>query len=606
MLRANLEAIARRDPELVERISWPVESDHVVIDDESGEVHYRLQQARYRLSLDADAVARSLPDSAPEGAEIFVFGVGLGEQVEAIISATASARADVRVVAWERDPWLLRLALGQNDWAAALASGRLRLLLGSDLVERSLAIGGRALAIGGRALAIGGRALAIGGRALAIDVRAGAAGGRAAAQAIPVFHPFLATVYRHERAWLDGGTGAGPAGARPLALLCTGGLFTDDLAAALTRAGYAVYSIDIHRLSREELDRTARRLRPALIAAINYTDGLTEFAATHGCPLICWEIDPTTSAPPRCEGPSGGAFLFTYRRSQVAELRAGGFDHAEYLPLAADLERRAPVPLTAGERARYGAPVSFVGSSLQPQIAGFRRSFLATFGAGRPGTPDDLGAALLDEVLAEQRRDFTRFLVPDALARRCPDLARGNPAQLAQLAQLGRWAGEIAAAEKRLAYVGRLGRFGVCVWGDEGWRAAQTAGTSCHYRGPAGHALELTKIYCASLINLDIGRLYQNDIVTMRVFDVLACGGFVLAEHSPALAELFDVGTEVDCYASADELEAKVAHYLAHPEAARAIARRGREAVCARHDVNARVAHMLAVSGRALQPTAAR
>ena len=75
--------------------------------------------------------------------------------------------------------------------------------------------------------------------------------------------------------------------------------------------------------------------------------------------------------------------------------------------------------------------------------------------------------------------------------------------------------------------------------------------------------------------------MYQDDIVTMRVFDVLACGGFVLAERSSALAELFEIGAEVDCYASADELEAKVAHYLAHPDSARAIARRGREAVCA-------------------------
>src|SRR5205807_218828 len=103
----------------------------------------------------------------------------------------------------------------------------------------------------------------------------------------------------------------------------------------------------------EELDRTARRLRPTLIASINYTDGLAEFAAAHDLPLICWEVDPTTSAPPRCQGPSDGAFLFTYRRAQVAELRAGGFTHVAYLPLAADLERRAPVPLTAGERARY-------------------------------------------------------------------------------------------------------------------------------------------------------------------------------------------------------------------------------------------------------------
>jgi spore maturation protein CgeB len=83
----------------------------------------------------------------------------------------------------------------------------------------------------------------------------------------------------------------------------------------------------------------------------------------------------------------------------------------------------------------------------------------------------------------------------------------------------------------------------------------------------------------------------------MRVFDVLACGGFVLAERSEALAELFEIGVEVDCYANADELEAKVELYLREPERARAIAVRGREAVQRRHTVAARVRHMLAASG---------
>lgn len=550
MLRANLEALARRDPELVQRMGWPVESDHVVLD-ESGEVHYRLQQSRYRLSLTEDAVARALPPEAPANAEVLVFGIGLGEIVDALLAA----RPDIGVVAWDRDPWILRLALGQNDWSAALASGRLRLLLGTDLVEHAAAVRARG------------------------------------APVLTAFHPFLGTLYRHERAWLD------PAALdRPMVLLCAGGLFVDDLAAGLTRAGFAPYTLDIHRLAREELDRAMGRLRPHLIAAINYTEGLAEFAAAHRCALVCWQVDPTTSAQPRWQGPgtSERAFLFTYRRAEVAELRAGGFTHVEYLPLAADLERRAPVPLTAGERARYGTPVSFVGSSMQPQAAGFRQSFIATLAAARPGpTAAADASAVLEEVLAEQRRDFTRFVVPDALARRVPELARARPEVAGQL---GRWAGEIAAAQKRLAYVGRLGRFGVCVWGDEGWRAAQSAGLACHYRGPAAHGLELTKIYCASLINVDIGRVYQDDIVTMRVFDVLACGGFVLAERSPALAELFEIGTEVECYASADELEAKVAHYLAHPEAARAIALRGRDAVCARHGIDARVAHMLAAA----------
>jgi hypothetical protein len=553
MLRQSLEAIARRDPELVQRICWPVESDHVVIDD-SGEVHYRLHQGRYRLSLTEEAATRGLPPAAPEGAELFVFGVGLGEQVEAILAA----RPDLKVIAWDRDPWLLRLALGQNDWSAALGTGRLRLLLGSDLVEHAVSAA------------------------------------RSAARGMAVLHPLLANVYRQERAWLEAATTE-----RARALLCAGGLFTDDLASALTKAGFAPYTVDIQRLSKEELDRTVERLRPALIASVNYTDGLAEFAGAHGCKLICWQVDPTTSAPPSCRGPSDGAFLFTYRRAQVAELRDAGFVHAAYMPLAADVTRRAPLPLTGADRDRYGALVTFVGSSMLPQSVGFRQSFLTSFASLQPARAAH-APALLEEILSEQRRDFSRYLVPATLRRLCPELA-GQPPE--RVAELERWLGEIAAAEKRLAYVARLGPLGVRVWGDEGWKAAQSAGAV--YQGPAGHALELTKIYCASLINVDIGRLYQDDIVTMRVFDVLACGGFVLAERSPALAELFDVGTEVDGYSTAEELESKIAHYLAHPAEARAIAQRGRAAVLERHDIDARVGRMLAISGAA-QATAAR
>src|SRR4051794_4159834 len=115
MLRPNLEALARRDPELVQRIGWPVESDHVALE-ESGEVVYRLHQGRYRLNLSEEEVTRALPAAPPEGSEIFVFGVGLGEPIDAILRLSASARPDLKIVAWERDPWLLRLALGQNDW----------------------------------------------------------------------------------------------------------------------------------------------------------------------------------------------------------------------------------------------------------------------------------------------------------------------------------------------------------------------------------------------------------------------------------------------------------------------------------------------------------
>jgi spore maturation protein CgeB len=140
-------------------------------------------------------------------------------------------------------------------------------------------------------------------------------------------------------------------------------------------------------------------------------------------------------------------------------------------------------------------------------------------------------------------------------------------------------------------YASRLGRFGLQVWGDKGWRVTSQAGV--RYRGIATNFGDLSPIYCASQINVDIGRLHQLDIVTMRNFDILACGGFVLAERSEDLETLFELDKEIACYSTLEELEQKVAHYLAHPETAREIAMAGRRAVLERHTIALRVGHML-------------
>jgi spore maturation protein CgeB len=449
------------------------------------------------------------------------------------------------VTAWERDPWILRLALERNDWRSELASGRLRLLLGTDLVEEA--------------------------------PRAG--------RAPVVAHPLLGQVYATERALL--GTGA----PRPVAMVCAGGLFVRDLSRALSRAGFAPFTLDLQTLSREELSRAVARTSPALIASINYTEGLAEFCAEHRTRLVCWEIDPSTSALPPCRCPTDGAFIFTYRRAAVAEFRAAGFENVEHLPLGTDPERRTPVELDEGERARFQSPVSIVAASMVPQVPGHEQAFLSAWRAFRAGDPRAgvEGSRVLQRVLEEQARDDSSYRVPQILETGWPDFVRvAGPGAV-------RAAGEIAAALKRLACGRRLAPFGVKIWGDDGWR--QIEGSGVAYQGPAGHEHELARVYCGSTINVDLGRLYQMDIVTMRVFDVMACGGFVLAERSDDLPALFEPGVEVDSWATPGELAAKVAHYLAHPRAARELARRGRDAVLQRHTIQARVDHMLSVAG---------
>src|SRR3990172_7741531 len=130
MFRENLKALAKRDSELAQRLCWPAGDDHVEPGPD-GALSYRIGLSSFSLELPPDRARRSLAEAGRD--TVFLFGLGLGE----IAAALLEDGRRTRVVAWERDPWLMRLALERNDWRADLASGRLRLLLGTDLVEEA-------------------------------------------------------------------------------------------------------------------------------------------------------------------------------------------------------------------------------------------------------------------------------------------------------------------------------------------------------------------------------------------------------------------------------------------------------------------------------------
>lgn len=528
----NLEALTTVNPVLAERLRWPVGSDHVRQDSEGS--YYRVNLGEVRLDIE-QANAELIASRAPAEGPCLVFGIGLGEIVAALLR-----RGTNRVLAWDRDPWLLRLALDRYDFSAFIQSERLSLGLSADLIT------------------------------LAEDFPV-------PSESMIVGHPVLARIYHRElRLFRSASTG-------PLALVGDGGLLVDDLVHALQSEGYRVFTVDLQLLSIEELGWTVDHFHPKLIATVNYTEGLGDFATQHNVPLLCWEIDPTDGELRPLTSGADHLHIFTYRRANVETFRAAGFSQVEYLPIAADPETRRPLPLTEDDRSKFGSKVSFVGSSLVQERESYERKYYLLVEHFRVGTPE-WAQSLLAAALTEQAQDWSVYRVPSSFDELAPQL----PPHIRKT--LGHCAGEIASAQRRREYISRLLPVGIKVWGDPGWAVA--AGEA--YRGPAGHFGDLNRIYCGSTVNLDVNRLYQTDIVPMRIFDVLATGSFVLAEYSPTLEELFEVGVEVDCYRTADEMEQKVRHYLAHPDRAAAIASRGRSAVLERHTVRQRVRHMLA------------
>jgi len=83
--------------------------------------------------------------------------------------------------------------------------------------------------------------------------------------------------------------------------------------------------------------------------------------------------------------------------------------------------------------------------------------------------------------------------------------------------------------------------------------------------------------------------------VSNRVFDVLACGVPLISDPVPGMAELLD-GAVLE-YHGVDELQTLVAQVLAEPEAARARAERGRQAVLRAHTFDHRARELLTLLG---------
>lgn len=540
LLRKNLSALAALDPGLAQRLHLAVEDTHLRrrSADRGHAVVYRLGRRWLPLSVGPAAVDEALAVLG-EPARVLCFGVGLGEYVQAALARWPRAE----LVAWDRDPWLLRVALGGHDWSEVLRAGRLRLALCSDLLEHLPWDGAVA------------------------------------------HHPVLDKVHGMERRLLEQGVGC------QRALVATGELFVEDLADALRQRGFTVMPWEVQRHDPEEIAHNARQSAPNLAFSVNYTSGLAEACAAVGLPLICWEVDPAIDLP-RAQGDTDHVWVFTHDPHNVERYRAGGFQQVQYMPLAANPRVRAPGAEPPAPD--YRAPVSFVGSSMLAQARQLRARFDRALASWAAQTKVQSPQELIPRILSLQRKHPGRFIVSEALDAALPGFRQASIS--AGLGDPGLMLGETAASEKRLNTVAGLGAHGVQVWGDDGWKLAERGGA--RHRGRAGHHLEINRIYQASTINLDIDRLYQPDIVTMRVFDVLACGGFVLAEHSPHLHELFELGTELVSWRSAAELERQVRHFLAHPDEAAAIAGRGRARVLQDHTVDQRLEHMLEVAGQ--------
>jgi hypothetical protein len=322
-------------------------------------------------------------------------------------------------------------------------------------------------------------------------------------------------------------------------------LFMADMIPLLEADGLRVVSVAPSELDIARFEALRSEHHPWFALTVNFSPEVAFLCSRANLPYVSWTVDPLPlgrwdllegTEPSNC-------ITFSHRKSLVPTLREVGHI-AAHLPLAAS-PRRVPAETPSAHRP---LPITFVGNSLAGEEA-------ALLGSLRPDvsaeTRERLGAWLTQRDLEHGEDPHSSGVGVDQLPGWLLESTHEAEAAVAD-----RVNGALSH-RLRMRRVSALVAAGIQVWGDRGWSSLGN-----RFRGPAQHGAELTNIYQQSALSLDVPRIYQRDIVTMRVFDAIAAGSVIVCEPSIELAELFDVGAHVVAYRNGETLLAAVGDAL--------------------------------------------
>lgn len=264
--------------------------------------------------------------------------------------------------------------------------------------------------------------------------------------------------------------------------------------------------------------------------------------------------------------------IFTWDADNIDSLKSMGFEHVFHLPLGTDPQRFHPGRTGKNQ---WKSPVSFVGNSMVYKVAArlkagkFPRELLRTF--------------------KEVARNFDASearLVPSFLKTHYPTLYKEYL--------------RLPTDEKRLAYetgitweATRLYRakcvsqtlpFNPLIVGDEGWKTI-FRGTNTHpqLQKELNYYEELPLFYPLSDINFNCTSKQMKGAVNQRIFDVPACGAFILTDWREQMDQLFVPEKEIAFYTEPEEVPEKISYYLHNPLERQRIATAARARVLKEH-----------------------
>jgi spore maturation protein CgeB len=367
-----------------------------------------------------------------------------------------------------------------------------------------------------------------------------------------------------------------------------------EILAALERLGTAHRSLPLRNRETgsgefiEGLLKAVVDFRPDMVLTVNHfgldREGkLAGLLDELGLPLASWFVDNPHLILFDYDHPGAdNTAIFTFDAGNLGAMRDRGFRHVHYLPLATDPQRFRPGAGPAPSQ--WSADLSFVGSSMTGPVA---RSLALS---GLPAPLAGEYEAVAGGFGRSGETSVARFLEAER-----PDWLHAVSA----LPRERRLAAESlltweATRQYRLACVRATLPFSPLIVGDDGWDGLLD-GTGARRLPNLDYYADLPRFYPRSAINFNCTSRQMKGAVNQRVFDVPACGGFLLTDHREQMEDLFDLDREAAVYRDVEEIPGLAERFAADSAARASVSRAAARRILAEHTYEIRLQRLLEI-----------
>lgn len=370
-----------------------------------------------------------------------------------------------------------------------------------------------------------------------------------------------------------------------------------DIIAIMQRLGHTVTEIT-EEMRNKELDARGqmnlvsaelKKQESQIVFSINFFPVVSEVCNIFHIPYVCWIVDSPVMElySHSIRNSWNRIFLFDY--ALYEEFRGENPKGIFYLPLGADYVRLDSLieTITEQDRKKYSADVSFIGSLytekcpynhlkeeswLKGYLDGVIEAQTKVYGY------NFLEECITDEVLQQFKEKVPFYHFPEKASH-------NDRAAMAHL-----YLGNKVTEQERLRLLKRVSEaYSLDLYTASDFSPLPRA--NC--RGLAKSTTEMPKIFHLSKINLNFTSKPIRTGLPLRLWDILGAGGFALTNFQSEIPEYFEVGKDLDIYASEEELMEKIRYYLEHEKERQAIAESGYRKAKEQYSLELRVKQIL-------------